>query len=498
MAMSSEGMYAPEEGLAATQENASKAPPNLTTLPTEILTSTIACLEKPDLKILRLVHSRFDEIAHPFLFNKAVISSNLEDLEVFRSIINDPRLAKHVTMMVFVVSSFRYYQFEYYVKELAGQLEQDLKIRKANVDVASIPETLRKHMEEVNWYKDPGSTRNREKLVALFQPHLIKGFDLYRETRRKRAYATWCWRNWQFLLESFQKCPKLQAVEVQTVWQHYDQPINDNVESLLPTYSSSGYVARNWHPLYLRPVSPVQDGMIWDSLLTELLFALDKSKKQVSYLRIGSGCTVPEPGMRNEKRTLLYHNTMDVFRHLTVLSFETSLVFLPSSYYLVCWLRPALRVALSLRRLRLVCTNTTQYNHLNTLRYDFMPLCKGVVLPRLITLDLVGMLVSVEEFIGFLQNQKALTTLNIQMFDVKKESATDDKDWLRLVEGLHSLKLTHFTIGGPLRFHCKWRVWKSICPIDDDETQWAKLKADIERRVLFGGDFDPIGGLLNW
>ncbi|KAL8733280.1 MAG: hypothetical protein Q9181_003656 [Wetmoreana brouardii] len=477
------------DSMDITKEIAAENLASLTNLPTELILHIFAKLPKPDLKIMRLVHSRFVEITHPFLFDKAIISSNPEEIVAFQGIIEDPRLAANVTTIVFDVQVFRNVTFPYYIEHLVKQIGLDLRARRLANSVQDIPDSLRKILEAVEWFKDPGRTHTRERLCSVFEGQLIDGYNAYTEMRYQRMGSAG-WRSCAYILQSLERCTKLQQAEIQTSWKHYEQPVRSDIQSLLPVYRSSGIVSRRWHPLYLRPAAPVRDGLPWDPFLAQLCVATSNSSKRISNLIVGNGCSMPGNEVTFAERSLRNIDTMNVFSTLTSLTFSVSVTHLQTTYYLLDCLCPALRAAQNLKYLRFGADNASGYGCYNTMRFDLYPFFEHCVMPQLVSLDMYGLVAPIKDLFTFLSDQKALKSLRLTAIDLKETNDSDE--WLRFLAGLRSLlKIEIFSIGWPIRSQLDWQNWEYHGGVDESGDEWTKLKADIEQYVLTKTDINP-------
>ncbi|KAL8703450.1 MAG: hypothetical protein Q9201_003355 [Fulgogasparrea decipioides] len=477
-----EDLCNPPDHMAVSTEVAAKDHAPFTTLPTELIVHIFAKLPKSDLKSMRLVHSRFVEITHPCLFDKAIISSNPEEIEAFQGIINDPRLAANVTTLVFDVQTFRNITFPYYIEHLVKQIGSDLMARRVANNVQDIPDSLREILEAVQWFKDPGRTHSREQICSVFEGQLVDGYNAYTEMRYKRMGLAG-WRSGAYILHSLERCTKVRQAEVQTMWKHYEQPVGEDIRSLLPVYRSSGIVSRRWHPLYLRPAAPVRDGLPWDPFLAQLCMAISNSSKHISNLIVGNGCPMPGNEVGFTERYIRNIATLHVFRNLTSLTFGIPVTHLPTTYYLLDCLGPALRAAQNLKHLRFGADNTSGYGCYDTMRLDLYPLFEDCVMPQLDSLDMYGLVAPVKDLLTFLNDQEALKSLRLTAIDLKETNNSDE--WLRFLAGLRSvLKIENFSIGWPIRSQLDWPNWKVHGGADEAGDEWTKLKADIEQYVL--------------
>ncbi|KAL8824267.1 MAG: hypothetical protein Q9170_008212 [Blastenia crenularia] len=317
--------------MAIMQEAIAQSSASLTAVPTEIITSIFANLYKSELKSVRLVCHFFDEASLPLLFDKAIISDQDTNFAPFRNITSTRlRLYKHVKTLVYDLQWFDNLNEAYYILDLVRQLKQDLAVRLAQVDSSLIPEQLKKTLAACEYFKDPGTTHDREKILLPWMKFVRKGYQEYRNRwlgQNSNASA----QNFPCLAKALLHCPRMQHIEVRASWDFHYQCLGNNLESLLPRYSSSGFLARHWHPLYLRPKIPSQDPHHRRRLLADVFSAIQQSDKKLAQFSFGNGCALG-PSMHQGGQSM-YNHIIFAFQHLTSLSFDVDTNLPPAASY---------------------------------------------------------------------------------------------------------------------------------------------------------------------
>ncbi|KAI4267004.1 MAG: hypothetical protein L6R38_008447 [Xanthoria sp. 2 TBL-2021] len=441
---------------------------SLSNMPTEIVSEVCSSLHKEDLKSLRLSCHRLDEITQSILFDKVVVTSMDDNAGLFECVVDNPHLAQHVKTLVFDFPRFQDVNAAYYIQYLVQQVEHDVACH------LQTPEPLKKKLEDLNWFKDPGSTSGREIALAVFKQDLTHGYETYIAMRNKQEQCIDTSLP-QCVAVAFTKCVNVQQMEVQTEWQVYHQPIDDTLESLLPRFLSSGFVARRYNPLFLRPSLPMQESPSHEQLLSQLF----ESTNRVTQFKLGKGFVIPMDGLDSAKSPC--------FQHLTNLTLWTSTSFPATAPFLVDCLAPALRNARKLKHLQLGACNSTKYEHRNTYRLRLFPLLQGCVWPDLVTLKLTGIAASVKEFLTLFKSHKGLTSLFLTSMDIivddprasgrEEYVAKMNRDLVHLVWNMRRLmSLTEFSIEPPFRMHTDVYEWgSSVEAMPEVIPEWQRI-----------------------
>ncbi|KAI4229964.1 MAG: hypothetical protein L6R36_000473 [Xanthoria steineri] len=435
--------------MAGTQKTHAAA--SLSVIPIEIVLEVLSNLHKEDLKILRLSCHRLEEITQPLLFDKIVVTSVDDNAGLFEYVVDNPQLSQHVKTLVFDFPQFHDVNAAYYIQYLMKQLERDVARH------LQMPKSLKHQLAGVNWFKDPGQTSGREKALAVFKQDLKHAYETYIAMGNKQRQCVDTILP-QCVVVAFAKCVNVQQMEVQTEWQVYYQPLDHNLESLVPRFLSAGFVARHCNPLFLRPSHPMEGSPGHKQLLLQLF----ESTNRVTQLKLGKGFVIPMDGLDTAKSPC--------FQHLTNLTLWISTSF-PTAPFLVDCLAPALRNARKLKHLHLGASNTTKYDYRSTYRLWIFPLLQGCVWPNLVTLGLTGMGGSVKEFSTFFKNHKGLTSLFLTSINIlvddpltsgPEERHTQAAEELNhLAWNIRLMSLTEFTIEPPFRMQFDEDEWGS-------------------------------------
>ncbi|KAL8654875.1 MAG: hypothetical protein Q9226_003265 [Calogaya cf. arnoldii] len=440
---------------------------SLSTMPTEIISEVYSNLHKEDLKSVRLTCHRFDEISQPILFDKVIVTSMDDNAELFECVINKPHLARHVKTLVLDIPIFHDYKAAYYVQRLTQQMEDDVARHPKSLVP---PGLLRKKLKEVKWFKDPGRTHLRERVLAVFMQDLRQYYATYTAMRHKQQQ---CIEEIlpQCVAVAFTNCVNVQHVEVQTEWQAYDRPIDDTLMSLLPCFSSSGSVARHYNPLLLRPSLPTRDSPCQEQFLLQLL----ESASQITKLKVGKGFIGPRHGLEIVGRALF-------FQHLTNLDLWTSSANPPP--FFVDYLASALQNARNLQRLHIGACNTSRFEHYDMNRLGIFPLLQDCIWPRLVTLRLTGVVASGEDFLTLFKSHKGLKSLTLTSIDLRLylDPAIVDKELHSKVEETMTalswnmrrlMSLTEISFETGFRVQIGEYTW---VPVDiEDMVRWEKV-----------------------
>ncbi|KAL8810258.1 MAG: hypothetical protein Q9223_007795 [Gallowayella weberi] len=453
-------------------------------MPTEIITEVFAALPKSDLKSVRLVCRRFDAIVQPILFDKLVISNVHSNGGLLREVVDKGKLANHVKTLVLDVPRFRNVTLGYYLQYLVRQIAEDLRARQSNPVSLKIPSSLKQELDLARWFQDPGSTHEREELLAVFGKDILSGYERYMEHSRTQddvsseSDSDW-WRG------CFWKCPNIQRLEVQTEWQAYPQQISHKIKSLLPVYLSSGYVARHWNPVFLRPEIPARYG--WDSgpFLWDLFTTLSNAHKPIRNVIIGKGCEIRFRKFSHDGLQRIARSILTVFEHLTSLAFWFNIEAFGNEESSVKYIGPALNSARNLRYLRLGANRPTHYSYAELARSNLLPLLKDCVWPELVELELFSMTASADSYLKLLRDQKSLKSLTLGSIDLQEDPSglNSTANVKRFVEGLRSsLNLTAFSIKSPWTTRSASDVWEGFSAAGGNET-----RMELERYVVHGG-----------
>lgn len=473
-----------------TQKDAVQVSRSISTMPTEIIIEVFATLHRSDLKSMRLMCHRFDELTHEFLFDKAVVSSANDNVGLFQSVLDNERFAKHVKILVFDIARFQDIDLAHYIQYLVQQIANDLNKRRHGPESIDIPDALKTSLEGSKWFKDPGRTRDREELLAAFHEDLNAGYTSYIRMRRGQELhidSTFP----QNVAAAFKRCPNVQQVEVQTAWEPCNGPVGDSMESLLPVYPSSGYSARCWRPLFLRPSYPVHGGLDHTLSLLWLLDALSH-RPQVSHLSFGRGgiqhlddnaaLSYPDDMVASGLRTVAA-----LSQNLTHLNLWITIQFRLTPALSESSLTAALQNARHLKCLQFGACGSAAYEHHHLCRLSLLPLFKDCVFPDLIALELSGMIAFVDEYLMFFRNLRALSSLTLSSIDLQARLGIPIPTTInRFHEGIRSsLNLTAYSIVSPWNVHTAGVSWRPFFG-----TEGMKLKVAYERYVLYN-DVEP-------
>ena len=483
----------------ATEMGATAQNPTLSTaLPTEIVTSIFSSLDKAEIKKLRLVCRYFNEVSLPLLFDRVIISSHEQDFSPFQNIVSNPGLIVHVKELTYDLQWFDDLNVARYILDLFTQLRGDIALRisdsNGNPEGVPITKPLSEILKARNHFNDPGTTHAREKLLRPWIQYVQEGFWAYRRqwnAQNKIVYG----KTFPYLERALRMCPAIQHVNVRASWEFQYQPLNDYLESLLPQYPSSGFLARHWHPLYLRPKSPDQLPDLYLSpkrlrLVEDVFSAIERSGSKLSRFSLGNGCTI-RPNMREGPRSVCEHMQL-VFRNLTRLSLDIAADTPPMSSYIWDYLSPALSTAQSLKHLTFRVRNHSRWRHKDGIRWWLYDDLINCTFPGLEYLHLSGVVSSAEFFLSFFRKQPLLQSLHLDSIDLCQEAV--DEDWSYFLEGLRQLPLVDFSVGWPLKIqnvaNAGFDNSTYVCTPD----QWLKTKDMIESYVLRNGTNPfPIG-----
>ena len=481
--------------MAGTQDIITQPAASLLNMPTEIHNKVFTYLHKEDLKILRCLCHRLDHTTSPFLFDKVVITSIIDNAVLFECVVNNPNLAQHVKTIVFDIPQFRDVNAAYYFQYLMQQMQNDvdkhlpgMALAKPQEDIMKMvqdmkectepgqqgfalihaPEVLLKDLEKARFFRDSGQTRDRVAVLATFNQDLASCYDIYvnMRTKRQEIIDTSLPR---CMTDAFTKCVNVREVEVQTEWQAYEQPIDDRLESLSPIFPSSGAVARHYHPLLLRPTRPVQGDFSHKQFLLRLFEKIGCAQNQIVHIKLGKGFIIPMDGL--DIVDTLPRNIANSFLHLTSLTLWMSTYPLRTARYLADCVEAALKNVPKLKHLAIGAYNTTKYEHMDMYRLRLFPLFQGCVWPELRTLALTGMVGSGKEFLSLFKSHRGLRSLCLSSITIRVDShspctskdgtASISKDLMHLFRNMGRLmkNLTELSIEFPFKTQSDKKEW---------------------------------------
>ncbi|KAL8899160.1 MAG: hypothetical protein Q9207_006344 [Kuettlingeria erythrocarpa] len=438
--------------------------PSLSFLPTEVVTGVFAHLHKADLKRVRLVCRYFEEAALPLLYDRLILSNHRANLFPFDNIASRPKLSKHVNTLVYDISWFDEYTLATYLMHLVTQLRRDLRISLAGVDSSAIPTPLEETIKRVGYFRGAAGTHDRQRRLLPWWPDVEEGYRTYHVQNNTDNLVS----NRQRVANALLHCPNVNGFEVHASWKKYPQPVEDSVESLLPRYHSSGFLARHWSPFWLRPRSCSRATAQREPLIEDIFDILHDFGKHITHLSIGSGCTIgPEIHV---VPTSMHVDLPWVFGYLTYLSLDIAPTLLPDSTYMTEYLIPALRAARGLKYLTLQARNYSPWSYMDDQRWG---LCQAfgnnLSFPQLLCLCLSGVKSTVSRFLEFFACQPRLQYLRLDKIDLIYETDPMHADWIGFAEGLRRmLGLSKFSIEWPLR------------TVDDITEYYAGLESDLE------------------
>lgn len=469
----------------------------ITTFPPEVVTVISENLHKEDLKTVRFLCHYFEEVAIPLLYDKVIISDQEPNFAPFDCIIGNPRLSKHVKILVYDIQLFKHHRLENYLVHLFRQLNADLMSRLAGFDKSTLPQPLRKELERVRYFQDTMTTRGRLLILLPWKIDVERGHRTNRSHNTRINYAQSSISIRHRMTAAFNNCSGLQRVEIGASWTHYSQPIGDDINSLLPKYYSSGLLARSWHPFWLRPKNPSQECRERSPLVEDVFDIIRDSGKQMTHLSIGKGCNIgPE---LHVVPTSMFIDMPLVFKGLTSLSLEVSKRDLPRSHnYTIQCLRPALRTARGLKHLTFKASNYSLLGHVDTMRYPLYPLFQDLIFPALVSVHLSGVTGTVNRYLEFLRSQPLLQSLHLDSIDLLQHREQGNagscvvqptyESCFYFIEGLRQIQaLNYFSIVWPLRLYNN-AVGVGAEYYVPDKRDWPTIKALLERYVLHSGD----------
>ncbi|KAL8776836.1 MAG: hypothetical protein Q9213_008116 [Squamulea squamosa] len=487
-----------------------EASASLFAMPNEILNAVFASLHKEDVKSIRLLCHRFDDITLPILFDRVIVTSIVDNAGLFEYVINNPSMAQHVKTIVFDIPRFRDVNLAYYLQFLMLQTQQDVgrhlpdsaltqhpdvittfvkearDIRQSgaqNFAMIHAPEALVKSLEKAHWFRDPGRSHARVAVLKVFKQDLARHHEAHvamRNDQNKLINKSLP----RCVADVFRKCVNIQHVEVQTEWQPHVQPINDRLESILPHFPSSGRVARYYPRLLLRPSHPVRGGVVHQQFLLQLFDTLAGYAHQVRHVTLGKGFVIPMEGLHTVGAPGLPGHVADSFGRLTTLTLWLPSFSIPEALSVVDYLGPALKNARNLKHLQVGASNITKYEHFDTYRLSIFPLFKDCVLPDLVTLGLDGMVGSAKELLTFFEGHKRLKSLSLTSIDLRvhapyageNTAAQISEDLMYLFSNIRCImSLTKFSIEPPFRTQTNEHEWGPIEDFVGFKSMWEKL-----------------------
>ncbi|KAL8833874.1 MAG: hypothetical protein Q9170_004051 [Blastenia crenularia] len=234
---------------------------HLTGLPNELLGLVMDRLSKADLKSFRVASKILSEVAVPRLFSTAVVSIFPTDLDVFTNISNHPRLSKAVTTLIYNMLHFPGPDAWEYPSKMVEQLEQDL----SGLDEQLHPILEVQLFQRLQCGFRDHSPSDTERPCCFDKCRMINdGCYVYQEQHHEQK-SPYDIAFLETVLNGVYGLPNLTRVVVKTSWSAptridfgrtlLDGQINDDIYygSLISGDTHYGSLARNWHPLRLRP-----------------------------------------------------------------------------------------------------------------------------------------------------------------------------------------------------------------------------------------------------
>ncbi|KAL8718547.1 MAG: hypothetical protein Q9225_004337 [Loekoesia sp. 1 TL-2023] len=477
------------------QEATVQNPASFTALPAEVIAQIFADLHKSELKYVRLVCQYFDKACLSLLFDKVIISDQAANFAPFRNITSTPRLNRHVKRLVYDLQWFDDLKEAYYILDLVKQLKEDVASRKVYTESTQSSRKLAETLVACNYFKDPGTTHDRERILLPWNKYVRMGYQEYQKQWHGQNSNT---HTFPCLISALRMCPNVRCIEIRASWDFHHQTPGDQLESLLPCYSSSGFLARHWHPLYLRPKNLSQDPLERRLVMEDIFSVIERSGKEISQFSFGNGCTI---GLEMHRGTQSMREHMPlVFQNLTSLSLDIAVDLPPSSLYITGYLSPALRAAQGLKHLTLRASNYSVWQHKNDMRWWIYHAFSDCVYPKLESLRLTRMAASAEEFLRIIRNQPLLQSLHLESTNLLERPEATHENWRYFFACLRQLSLKEFSVGWPLTTSdYDSKAWNSA-PYIGWKHQWAKTKELIEQYVLHSADIslpiDQEGNLL--
>ncbi|KAI4191297.1 MAG: hypothetical protein L6R41_000224 [Letrouitia leprolyta] len=431
---------------------------------------------------MRLICHYFNEASLPILFDRVILSDQRQNFAPFNNITSDSRLGAHVKTLVYDMQWFEDLKKNYYIFELYKQLQEDVAARKDELGSSLSSSQLEEKMMACDYFKDPGTTHDRERLLIPWNRYVRKGYQEYRKQWREQTLGdsqiSSC------ILRAFRHCPNVRHVEVRASWDFHYEPLDDSLESLLPRYLSSGFVGRSWHPLYLRPKKMAQITLNKERIVSDTLNAISCFSHKVLHFSLGNGCAF-SPRMHKEPQEML-SGVPCVFRNLTSLSLDIGPDHPTGSSYIMDYLSPALHAAHNLRQLTFRAKNYSKWRHKDDMRLYMYHHFSDYVFPKLTHLYLMGMAATAKQFLIFLSNQPLLQALHLESIDLWGQMVASDEDWKYFFDHLRQISLKEFSVTWPLRRSEHLSNHRLECPHICVEDQWSQIKASIEKYVLNG------------
>lgn len=444
-------------------------------------------LHKADLKSVRLVCRYFEEAAIPLLYDRLILSNHQANLPPFDNIASRPKLSKHVKTLVYDISWFGEYTPATYLVLLVNQLKTDLRSSLAGVDSCAIPRPLADTLKRVGYFQDAARTHDRQRLLLPWWPEVEKGYRTYHTQNNTDNLVS----NRQRVANALLQCPNINGFEVHASWKKYPQPVDDSIESLLPRYHSSGFLARHWSPFWLRPRSCSRTTAQREPLIEDIFDILHDCGKRITHLAIEAGCTIgPEIHV---VPTSMHVDLPWVFGHLTYLSLDIAFTLSPILTYMTESLIPALRAARSLKYLTLRARNYSPWTYRDNQRWRLgQAFGNNLRFPQLLGLYLSEVKSTVSRYLEFFASQPRLQYLHLDKIDIIDETNPMHAGWIGFADGLRRVPgLRVFSIEWPLRTLDDMTEYYIGTESDlefIDWGTWLTVKPLVEQYVLHGGE----------
>ena len=231
----------------------------------------VQCVQKKDLKQLRLVSKEWSSLATVPLFDRVFVSARKKDLEVWKAITGHPIISKTVRTLVYDVTRFRQdLTSGSYYRRLHSQMHRLVRrISKSEEIVDSGDPEINRFIEDyVVPFKLPLEERQNGQIDAMLQVHqnahrndifILEGYRMYMEEARSQFSE--CSSHYVSFMDSLH-CGLLQLENLQSVVlssRHWDQKstmVPERIPSGMGMFETGSPLSRSWDMFHLLPNDP--------------------------------------------------------------------------------------------------------------------------------------------------------------------------------------------------------------------------------------------------
>ena len=446
-------------------------------LPTELRVYILSCLEKCDLKRVRLVSKEWCSLATTPLFDRAYISPRRKDIEVFEGITRHPVLSSAVRELVYDASQFvpcldvGHYHKQLYDSMLGVSLRGGNPLSK--ISNAEIKRYVREQRAKALTCFDFCQRHKKDKFV-------IEGYGKYNAQVKYEQHSFQSGMFSSDLHSGLYRLENLRSVKLSdSIWNHELDQTPDEGSPLI----------RSWGPYYLHPTLRCQFLDADSSQMTDhfctLTRAISTTGKNITNFEVpySIGTGIPFEALRRPLATFdLLRQTLNAYSGLKSLELMVTTFVNNETVHDVSLpvLTRLLEEASSLQRLDLSLCKFN-WGDFVTPYYSFEQVFPYATnWPNLTEIHISGLAINGLDLIQLIQWRTRVRSLFLAGIDLLKGT------WEGVIEGLRFVGLIEFGLQSELT-HCGGAIFKPVGPGARYPSTEPKILEAIEQYVIYGG-----------